>query len=50
MAKKSIASARNSKGKSVVKCIKMVKQEGSSSYSFEENIVPIDFAADYFKK
>ncbi len=50
MAKKVVASLRNSKGKSVVKCIKMVKQDDTSSYSFEEDMVPVDIVNDYFKK
>lgn len=50
MAKKVVASLRNSKGKSVVKCIKMVKQDESTSYSFEENMIPVDIVSDYFKK
>ncbi len=49
MAKKSIASARNSKGKSTVKCIKMVKKDDTSSYSFEEGMIPIDFISEYLK-
>ena len=35
---------------SIDKCIKMVKSSRTGAYVFEEQFVPTDEVADYFKK
>lgn len=52
MAKKAVATFSGDKSalKNVVKCIKMVKSERTGAYVFQEEIVPNDEVADYFKK
>ncbi|MBR5100630.1 MAG: DUF4295 domain-containing protein [Bacteroidales bacterium] len=52
MAKKAVATFSGDKSslKNVVKCIKMVKSERTGSYQFQEELVPTDEVADYFKK
>ena len=52
MAKKAVATFSGDKSqlKNVVKCIKMVKSTRTGSYAFEEQLVPTDEVADYFKK
>ncbi|MBQ3743979.1 MAG: DUF4295 domain-containing protein [Bacteroidales bacterium] len=52
MAKKAVATFSGDKSqlKSVVKCIKMVKSPRTGAYAFEEQLVPTEEVADYFKK
>jgi len=52
MAKKAVAtfSGDKSANKNFVKCIKMVKSERSGAYMFQEEFVPTEGVADYFKK
>ena len=52
MAKKAVATFSGDKSslKNVVKCIKMVKSERTGAYAFQEELVPTDEGADYFKK
>jgi len=49
MAKKVVASLKKGDGKDFARVIKMVKNE-KGSYSFKEEIVHKDTAADFFKK
>jgi hypothetical protein len=49
MAKKVVATLQ-AKGKSMAKVIRMVKAPGSNSYTFKENILPIDSVDDFLKK
>ena len=49
MAKKVVATLQT-KGKSMAKVIRMVKSPGSASYSFKENIVPVDAVDEFLKK
>ncbi len=46
MAKKAVASLQTG-SKKLAKAIKMVKKEGSTSYSFEERILPQDLVNDW---
>ena len=46
MAKKAVASLQTG-SKKLAKAIKMVKKDGSSSYSFEERILPQDLVNDW---
>lgn len=48
MAKKVVASLKKGDGKDFARVIKMVKSE-KGSYSFKEEIVHKDAAADFFK-
>lgn len=52
MAKKAVATFSGDKSalKNVVKCIKMVKSPRTGAYQFQEELVPTDEVADYFKK
>lgn len=52
MAKKAVATFSGDKSalRNVVKCIKMVKSERTGAYTFQEEFVPTDGVADYFKK
>lgn len=52
MAKKAVAtfSGDRSSSKNIVKCIKMVKSKTTGAYVFEEEFVPNDGVAEYFKK
>lgn len=49
MAKKSVASLQTG-SKRLTKAIKMIKKNGSSSYSFVETIIPPDLASDWLSK
>lgn len=49
MAKKVVASLKKADSKNLVKVIKMVKSERSGSYTFKEDIISKEFAADFFK-
>ena len=51
MAKKAVATFSGDKSslKNVVKCIKMVKSPRTGAYAFQEELVPVDEVADYFK-
>jgi len=49
MAKKVVATLQ-AKGKSMAKVIRMVKAPGSNSYTFKENILPVDAVDDFLKK
>jgi len=49
MAKKSVASLQTG-SKRLTKAIKMVKKDGSNSYSFVETIIPPDLANQWLEK
>ncbi|MFO7723054.1 MAG: DUF4295 domain-containing protein [Bacteroidales bacterium] len=49
MAKKVVATLQ-AKGKSMAKVIRMVKSPGSSTYTFKENILPVDAVDEFLKK
>ena len=49
MAKKSVASLQTG-SKRLTKAIKMIKKEGSKSYSFVETIIPPDLATEWLSK
>ena len=49
MAKKSVASLQTG-SKKLTKAIKMVKKDGSNSYSFLETIIPPDLAPEWLSK
>lgn len=49
MAKKSVASLQTG-SKRLTKAIKMVKKDGTKSYSFVETIIPPDMANDWLSK
>ncbi len=49
MAKKSVASLQTG-SKKLTKAIKMVKKDGSNSYSFVEAIIPPDLASEWLSK
>ena len=49
MAKKSVASIQTG-SKRLTKAIKMVKKEGSKSYSFVETIISPDLVSDWLNK
>ena len=47
MAKKAVASLQTG-SKKLAKAIRMIKKDGSDSYSFEERILPQDLVNDWF--
>ena len=47
MAKKAVASLQTG-SKKLAKAIRMIKKNGSDSYSFEERILPQDLVNDWF--
>ena len=49
MAKKSVATLQTG-SKRLTKAIKMVKKEGSNSYSFVETIISPDLVSDWLNK
>ena len=49
MAKKSVASLQTG-SKKLTRAIKMVKKDGSNSYSFVETIIPPDLASEWLSK
>ena len=50
MAKKVVATLKTGTGKSVTKCIKMVKSEKTGAYTFKSEFLPNEQAADFFSK
>ncbi len=50
MAKKAVATLRNSGGRSFAKVIKMVKSPKTGAYIFKEEMVPSDKVQDFFAK
>ena len=52
MAKKAVATFSGDKSalRNVVKCIKMVKSDRTGTYMFQEEFVPTEEVANYFKK
>ncbi len=50
MAKKAISTLRTGAGKTLTKCIKMVKSEKTGAYMFKEVIVPNEQIKDFFSK
>ncbi|MCG8578080.1 MAG: DUF4295 domain-containing protein [Flavobacteriales bacterium] len=50
MAKKTVASLQTGGGKEHTKCIKMIKNEKSGSYTFKEEMVHNDHVKDWFAK
>ncbi len=49
MAKKVVATLKTGKGKEFSRVIKMVKNPGTGSYTFKEEIVHNDHIKDFFK-
>lgn len=49
MAKKVVATLQ-AKGKSMAKVIRMIKSPKGSSYTFKENIMPVDAVDEFLKK
>ena len=50
MAKKTVASLQTGGGKEHTKCVKMIKNEKTGSYSFKTEIVHNTGVSDLFKK
>lgn len=50
MAKKVVASLQSGAGKTVTKCIKMVKSEKTGAYEFKEEMIPNSLVKDFFKE
>ena len=50
MAKKVVATLKTGTGKSVTKCIKMVKSEKTGAYTFKTGVVPNEQIKDFFNK
>ena len=51
MAKKVVATLKTAgTGKSVTRCIKMVKSEKSGAYTFKSEFLPNEQAAEFFSK
>jgi hypothetical protein len=50
MAKKTVASLQTGGGKEHTKCIKMIKNEATGSYSFKQEIVHNKKVNDWFAK
>lgn len=50
MAKKTVASLQTGGGKEHTKCIKMIKNEKTGSYSFKDEIVHNSKVGDWFSK
>ena len=50
MAKKTVASLQSGGGKEHTKCVKMIKNEKTGSYSFKTEIVHNKSVSDWFKK
>ena len=50
MAKKVVATHKNSTGKSFAKVIRMVRSEKTGAYVFKEEIVASDNVQEYLKK
>lgn len=50
MAKKVVASLQTGKGRTSVKCIKMVKSDKSDAYIFEEGMIAVDHVNEFFSK
>jgi hypothetical protein len=49
MAKKAVATLREKgSGRSIVKCIRMVRSERSGAYAFQEEIVPNEEVKNFF--
>ncbi len=50
MAKKVVATLKTGTGKSVTKCIKMVKSEKTGAYTFKSDVVQNEQVKDFFAK
>jgi hypothetical protein len=50
MAKKTVASLQTGGGKEHTKCIRMIKNEKTGSYSFKTEIVHNDKVSNFFEK
>ncbi len=50
MAKKTVASLRNQNVKGFAKVIKAIKSPKTGSYTFKEEMVPIDMVKDFIAK
>jgi hypothetical protein len=50
MAKKVVATLKTGKGKEFSKVIKMIKNPGTGSYSFREEVVHNDHIKDFLKQ
>jgi hypothetical protein len=50
MAKKAVASLQTGEGRNRTKCIKMVKNDKTGSYSFREEMVHNDNVKEFFSK
>ncbi len=50
MAKKVVATLKTGTGKSVTKCIKMVKSDKTGAYTFKSEILQNENVKDFFSK
>ncbi|UKN01712.1 DUF4295 domain-containing protein [Paracrocinitomix mangrovi] len=50
MAKKTVATLQTGGGKEHTKCIKMVKNEKTGSYTFKQEVVHNDLVKEWFEK
>lgn len=50
MAKKTVAALKNRDIKGFAKVIKAVKSDKTGSYTFKEEMVPVDLVKDYISK
>lgn len=50
MAKKVVATLKKEGGRSIVKCIKMVKSRDNGAYQLKESIIDKELAKEFFAK
>lgn len=50
MAKKTVASLQKKEARNIVKVIKPAKSKKTGSYTFKEEMVPVDMVDEYLKK
>ena len=50
MAKKVVATLKTGTGKSLTKCIKVMRSEKTGAYQFKEEVVHNDHVKDFFTK
>ena len=50
MAKKVVATLKTGTGKTLTKCIKMVKSEKTGSYTFQEDIIPSEEVKEFMDR
>jgi hypothetical protein len=50
MAKKVVATLKKEGGRTIVKCIKMVKSSETGAYQFKESIIDKELSKEFFAK